>query len=111
MSSVVFEGWAIIELFGHRQRGGFVKDVEMFGGKLLRIDIPVAPDATVTEFYGCTAIYALRPYAEAIVRDHVKNSYDGDLRPVRPLDYRERETGKLTDASMYPPDEDENDDQ
>lgn len=86
---VQFEGWAIVELMGHRQRGGYVKDVEMFGGKLLRIDIPVADDTMVTEFYGCTAIYALRPGSEQVVRDHVKRSYEGDLRPIRPVDYRD----------------------
>lgn len=95
MSEITFEGWAIVELMGHRQRGGFVKDVEMFGGKLLRIDIPVNPETNVTEFYGCSAIYALRPCTEEIVRDHIKRSYDGDIRPVRPLDYREREEARI----------------
>jgi hypothetical protein len=91
VADVIFEGWAIVELMGHRQRGGYVKDVEMFGGKLLRVDIPVNAGTTVTEFYGCAALYALRPCTEEIVRDHVKNSYDGDLRPVRPVEYRDRE--------------------
>lgn len=92
MSEVAFEGWAIVELMGHRQRGGFVKDVEMFGGKMLRIDIPVEPDKHVTEFYGCSAIYALRPCSEEIVRDHIRRAYDTDeLRPVRQVEYRERE--------------------
>jgi hypothetical protein len=88
MSEVAFEGWAIVELMGHRQRGGYVKDVEMFGGKLLRVDIPVGADTNVTEFYGCSAIYALRPCSEEIVRDHVRKSYGGDPRPVRPVEYR-----------------------
>jgi hypothetical protein len=91
MTEVTFEGWAILELMGHRQRGGYVKDVEMFGGKFLRIDIPVTADKTVTEFYGASSIYALRPCAEDIVRDHIKLSYDGDVRPVRPVAYRDRE--------------------
>jgi hypothetical protein len=98
MSEVVFEGWAIIELFGHRQRGGYVKDVEMFGGKLLRVDIPVATDTTVTEFYGCTAIYALRPCSEEIVRDHVSKSYGGDPRPIRPVEYRLEDKRPAEDA-------------
>lgn len=102
MPEVTFEGWAILELMGHRQRGGYVKDVEMFGGKLLRIDIPVTAEATVTEFYGCSSIYGLRPCTEEIVRAHIKNSYDGDLRPVRPLDYRERDTPQL----KHEPDDD-----
>lgn len=95
MSEVTFEGWAIVELMGHRQRGGYVKDVEMFGGKLLRIDIPVETDKNVTEFYGCSALYALRPCTEEIVRDHIKRSYDGDVRPVRPVDYRESDQPRL----------------
>lgn len=85
---VAFEGWAIVELMGHRTRGGYAKDVELFGGKMLRIDIPVATDTTVTEFYGCSAIYALRPCTEQIVKDHVKRSHEGDMRPIRPVDYR-----------------------
>lgn len=98
MSEVNFEGWAIIELMGHRQRGGYVKDVEMFGGKLLRVDIPVAADTTVTEFYGCTAIYALRPCSEEIVRDHVSKSCGGDPRPVRPVEYRLENKRSAEDA-------------
>lgn len=93
MTEIIFEGWAMVELMGHRQRAGFVKDVEMFGGKLLRIDIPVEADKTVTEFYGCSAVYALRPCSEEIVKDHIKRSYDGDVRPVRPLEYRPRDDG------------------
>jgi hypothetical protein len=91
---ITFEGWAVLELMGHRQRAGYVKDVEMFGGKLLRIDIPVETETTVTEFYGCSSIYALRPCTEQIARDHVKRSYD-DPRPVRPLDYREGERKQI----------------
>lgn len=100
---ITFEGWAVVELMGHRQRAGQVKDVEMFGGKLLRIDIPVTADAMVTEFYGCSAIYALRPCTEEIARDHIKRSYDGDIRPVKPLTYREPEGAA---ARIDPPDED-----
>lgn len=87
MTEVAFDGWAIIELMGHRQRGGRVKDVEMFGGKLLQVDIPGADGTTVaTEFYGCSAIYALRPCSEEIVRDWVKRQ--SDVRPVKPVEYR-----------------------
>lgn len=92
-TSVTFEGWAVLELMGHRQRGGYVKDVEMFGGKLLRIDIPVDENTTVTEFYGCSSIYAMRPCTEEIVREHVKRSMD--LRPVRPVAYRESDPARL----------------
>lgn len=93
MSDQVFESWAILELMGHRRRAGLVKEVEMGGGKLLRIDIPIEqaegkPEEFVTEFYGASAIYALRPSSEEIARRFVKENYGGDPRPVAPVGYR-----------------------
>lgn len=81
--------WAFVELMGHRERMGFAKEVEIAGGKMLRIDIP-AGDGHVTEFYGNSAIYALRPATEEIIKDRL-SEYGRDPRPVRPLDYREPE--------------------
>jgi len=90
-----FEGWALLELMGHRQRPGYVKEVEIAGTKMLRVDIPVGlddafQDVMVTEFYGAAAIYALRPCAEDVIREEVKR-YGADPRPVRPLEYQERQ--------------------
>lgn len=39
-SKSIFEGWAVLELMGHRRLGGYLREVEMGGGKMLRIDIP-----------------------------------------------------------------------
>lgn len=102
-----FEGWAILELMGHRVRGGYVKDVEMFGGKLLRIDIPVGdkPEETVTEFYGCGSVYSLRPCAEGIVRDHVKKTYGADPRPVMPVNYRIEDRSRAAESADHHDDE------
>lgn len=85
MTTAAFEGWAIVELMGHRKRAGMTREVELFGGKLLRIDIP-AEGGDITEFYGASAIYALRPVSEDIARDAVRMA--GDPRPVRPVEYR-----------------------
>lgn len=66
-----FEGWAVVELMGHRTRAGRVRPVELFGAKLLRIDIPSGDadaDGYVTEFYSGTALYGLRPCDEATAR-------------------------------------------
>ena len=90
-----FEGWAILELMGHRRRVGWVQEVEMFGGKLLRIDIP-AEGGDITEFYGVTLIYALRPVAEDVARDAAARG--GDPRPVRPVDYRQLPQLPFADA-------------
>lgn len=85
-----FEGWAILEIMGHRTRPGFVKEVEMAGGKMMRIDIPITETDQVTEFYGVASIYSLRPTTEEIARDAIKNAYGADPRPIRPVAYRER---------------------
>ncbi len=88
--SASFSGWAILELMGHRQRPGFVEEVELAGGKLLRVDIPAADGSVMaSELYGCAAIYCLRPVTEEVARDAAKRM--GDVRPLRPVDYRSRE--------------------
>lgn len=78
--------WAIVELMGHRQRAGLCQEVEQFGAKMLRIDIPAPDDATVTEFYGGSSIYALRPASEEVARACAERL--GDPRPVSPVAYR-----------------------
>ena len=80
-----YEGWAILEVMGHRRRAGRVCEVEIYGGKLLRIDIPTT-DGEVTEFYGCGSIYAPRPCSEEVARAAAGSI--GDPRPVRPVEYR-----------------------
>ncbi len=55
-----FSGWAILELMGHRRLGGKVSEVERYGVKMCRIDIPDAkdPDKTyMTQLYGGGSIY------------------------------------------------------
>lgn len=47
MSEKPFEGWAILELMGHRRLAGFISQVEMFGAAMLRIDVP-GPDEVCT---------------------------------------------------------------
>ena len=81
-----YSGWAVIELMGHRQRGGRVCEVEMYGGRMLRIDIP-QPDGCddITEFYGVQSIYAMTPCSEEIVRERFGGR---DMRPVKPAQNR-----------------------
>jgi hypothetical protein len=97
-----FAAWAIVELMGHRQRAGMVREVEMFGGKLLRIDIPT-DGGDVTEFYGVASIYALRPCSEEIAREACKGF--NDPRPVRPVEYRERKPAPLIGHDEEPQDD------
>lgn len=88
VSAPTFDSWAIVELMGHRVRAGRAQEVELAGGKMLRVDIPTE-GGDVTEFYSTSAIYALRPCTEEIARQHCEGY--NDPRPVRPVDYRERE--------------------
>lgn len=83
MTTETISGWAIVELMGHRERPGAVSEVEIAGGKFLRIDIP-ADGGEVTEYYGATSIYSIRPVSEEIARDRAKRF---QARPPRPVEY------------------------
>lgn len=96
-----FTGWAILELMGHRQRADFVEEVEVAGAKMLRIDIHGKDEVVVTEFYGGSSVYALRPVAEEVARDHGGRL---NLRPIRPVAYRDAE--QLPAPSFTDDDED-----
>lgn len=62
-----FEGWAILEVMGHRRMGGMVQEVQLAGAGFLRIDIPTIGD-TITQFYPPSSIYCLTPTTEAMAR-------------------------------------------
>lgn len=56
--------YAIIEIFGHRRLSGRVIEVEKFGTKLLRIDIPNKgsfENGFTTQFYGGASLFSVTP--------------------------------------------------
>jgi hypothetical protein len=61
--------WGIFEIMGHRTHAGRFREEEMFGSKMLRIDIPVNGDAAVngweTVYYGGSSIFSFRLCDEA----------------------------------------------
>jgi hypothetical protein len=67
----VFESWAILELMGHRRLGGFVREVQIAGTGLLRIDVPGDVDGEVqaTQFYSPSSLYCMTPCTEATARE------------------------------------------
>lgn len=80
------EQFALVEIFGHRQHAGRILEVEQFGAKMLRIDVPKEGDfekGYVSHFYGGASIFSLTLADKATVE--AKN------RPWRPaaLPYRE----------------------
>lgn len=64
MSSEPFEGWAIVELMGHRRLAGKVSEQEIAGHAFLRLDVPAAQP--VTQFYSAAAVYCITPTTEDI---------------------------------------------
>lgn len=77
-----WEGWAIVELFGHRKLGGHVSTEVIGGGEFLRLDIPGPRSASsphpiqddepeqwhATQFYGPKAVYCITPVEESVAR-------------------------------------------
>lgn len=61
-----FEGWAVVELLGHRVRYGRVSEVTMFGETMCQVTMPTEP-ATV-EWYSGKALYGIRPASEDAIR-------------------------------------------
>lgn len=61
--------WSILELMGHRRLAGFVREVELAGADVLRIDIP-GPDGGIvaTQYYPPASMYGLTPTTEEIAR-------------------------------------------
>jgi hypothetical protein len=64
----VFEGWAILELMGHRKLGGYVREQNVAGAGFLRVDVPGKEGNVATQFYAPGALYCLTPVSEAIAR-------------------------------------------
>ena len=64
-----FEGWAVLELMGHRKLAGYVQPATIAGAGVLRIDVPGEGDeGLVTQFYAPSALYCLTPVTEDMAR-------------------------------------------
>lgn len=64
-----YEGWAIVELMGHRRLAGRVSEVSQYGAAMLRLDVPDENGAPMaTQFYGGASLYCVTPTTEEIAR-------------------------------------------
>ncbi len=66
-----FEGWAIVELMGHRRLAGHISEQEIAGAAFLRLDVrrsDSGDQAAVTQFYSASAVYCITPTTEDIAR-------------------------------------------
>lgn len=69
MADATFEGWAILELMGHRRLGGHLSEATIAGGAFIRIDVPSPDDkGNATQFYSPSAVYCVTPTTEETAR-------------------------------------------
>lgn len=71
-----FEGWAGLELMGHRRITGFVRIVSLAGIPTIRVDAELY-GVPSTQYYAPSALYCLTPTSE----EHAK-SYWPKERPA-----------------------------
>ena len=90
-----YEGWALVELMGHRQTAGQVTEVEMAGTKVFRVDTPGQNGEPVaTQFYSGSAIYCLTPCSEQVARQFL-DSRPYNLPPAIELALSQPETPRI----------------
>lgn len=65
-----FEGWAILEVMGHRRLAGHVSEATIAGAAMLRIDIPGKEHGQIkaTQYYSGSSIFSLTPTTEELAR-------------------------------------------
>ena len=68
MAEDAFEGWAILELMGHRRLAGRLSESTIGGGAFVRIDVPGDGADVATQFYSPAAVYCITPTTEDVAR-------------------------------------------
>lgn len=97
--------YAVIEIFGHRRLAGRIMEVEQFGTKMLRIDIPEKGKFELgftTQMYGGASLFSVTPCDLATV-EKINKPYE----PYGRLTHREEEDE--FEVHMEEQDEDETD--
>jgi hypothetical protein len=89
------EGWAILELMGHRRLAGKVSIVQLGGAAFFRIDVPNPGAKGSTQFYSPAAVYCLTPTTEEIAK--------GLAARIQPEPVHRWELPQLVDGEASPP--------
>ena len=102
-----FEGWCLVELFGHQKIVGYASEATIAGGAFLRVDVPKADKSGTdfTRYYGASAIYSVSPVSEEIVMRLVESYRQ---RPVSRYELPEPE--REDEGAMEPQEDDGEDD-
>lgn len=66
-----FEGWCVVEVFGHNVFAGFVSERTIGGAALIQVDVPEVDEShpAFTKLFGAAAIYSITPTTEAHARE------------------------------------------
>lgn len=62
--------WCFVEIMGHRSHWGKQREIEKFGSKFMRVDVPIDGDPAgkwETHLYSGAAIFCLTPATEDMV--------------------------------------------
>lgn len=79
LEQFTYDGWAVVEIFGHRRFGAKVKPQAVGAGVFLRCDVPRRDDSFVTQFYNPTSVFSLTPCGE---REARAVAYANEPEPV-----------------------------
>lgn len=100
-----FDGWAVLELMGHRRLGGYVREQQFAGVAFIRIDVPgwIHTEPTgeqeerdqATQFYAPAAVYCTTPTTEEIARAIAESNRP---QPVHEWEIRRRPELDLDDV-------------
>lgn len=70
-----FEGWCVVEVFGHQKFAGYVSEQALGGASFVRVDVPECvgepgdpPIPAFTKLFGDAAIYSISPVSEEFAR-------------------------------------------
>jgi|SRR6185312_14693490 len=91
------EMWALVEIFGHRRHYGRVTEVEKFGTKMLRVDVPISDAAPLlgeqeefeTFIYGGASIFGMTPMTEDACRKWASRDRPKPHKPLATLPPRD----------------------
>lgn len=77
-----YQGWAIVEIMGHRRHVGIVSEVVQYGATMLCVEAVVAQDIEQREpfFYGGSAVFGVKPLTEEQARAAVAPPVWAQLR-------------------------------
>lgn len=92
------QGWAVVEIMGHRRHVGMISEVQHFGATMLRVDAVVAHDIEVRRpfFYNGSAIFGVSPITEEEAKREVAPYGSRALPPAPPTAAESEEEGLLT---------------